>query len=77
MFRNIVLPMQAWLLVQKQCTSCGRSLEKSKKRRPKNGIVKVFCRCGQAFIYDKQTKKYQRVSKHFTKKRRVYSKIDE
>lgn len=53
MFKNIIAPVQAWLMSQGKCVGCGTSLDKGKN--------KITCRkCGRIFLFDPKTKKYQR-----------------
>lgn len=60
MFKNIIAPVQAWLLSRGQCVGCGTPLGKGKQEEKKDGSVKVICKCGRIFIYDPTTKKYRR-----------------
>jgi predicted nucleic acid-binding Zn-ribbon protein len=60
MFKNIIAPVQAWLLSRGQCVGCGMPLDKGKREKRKDGTEKVICKCGRIFIYDKKTKKYRR-----------------
>jgi RNase P subunit RPR2 len=60
MFKNIIAPVQAWLLSRSQCVGCGTPLDKGKKTKRKDKTVKVTCKCGRIFIYDPKTKKYRR-----------------
>jgi len=60
MFKNIIAPVQAWLLFRGQCVGCGMPLKKGKRQDKKDGTEKVICKCGRIFIYDKKTKKYRR-----------------
>ena len=48
MFKNIIAPMQAWLLSQKRCVGCGRELEQKRG----TGFVQVTCPCGRVYMYD-------------------------
>jgi len=59
MFKNVIAPIQAWLLSQGRCVGCGKELS-SGKRVKRNGTEKVTCSCGRIFIYDPKTKKYRR-----------------
>lgn len=60
MFKNVIAPIQTWLLSMGQCVGCGMPL--------KNGTVvsrdeksdKVTCKCGRIFIHDKKSQKYRR-----------------
>lgn len=60
MFKNIIAPIQAWLLATGKCVGCGRLLSKAKREPMSETREKVFCKCGRIFIYDKETKKYRR-----------------
>ncbi len=60
MFKNIIAPIQAWLLSQGMCVGCGMPLKRGQKEKRPDGTVKVTCRCGRIFIYDPKTKKYRR-----------------
>jgi hypothetical protein len=48
MFKNIISPVQAWLISQGKCVGCGRVLEKKAGR----GLVRVTCHCGRMYMYD-------------------------
>jgi hypothetical protein len=56
MFKNVIAPMQAWLLSQGKCVGCGRSLE----TKQGSGMVRVDCSCGRIYMYDPAAKKYRR-----------------
>ncbi|MBI4999170.1 hypothetical protein HZB97_00105 [Candidatus Gottesmanbacteria bacterium] len=56
MFKNIIAPVQAWLLSQGRCVGCGMPLKKAKVGD--NGLV--TCKCGRVFVYDGKTGKYRR-----------------
>lgn len=60
MFKNIIAPVQAWLLSKGKCVGCGTPLDKGKKELRSDGTQKITCRCGRIFIYDLATKKYRR-----------------
>jgi predicted nucleic acid-binding Zn-ribbon protein len=60
MFKNIIAPVQAWLLSKGQCVGCGMPLKKGKKEVKDKDHDKIVCRCGRIFIYDKKDKKYRR-----------------
>jgi len=59
-FKNVIAPIQAWLLSQKRCVGCGRELSIGKEEDRKDGTKKVTCECGRIFILDSKTKKYRR-----------------
>ncbi len=59
MFKNIISPVQAWLLANGQCVGCGTPLDKGEKSKRKDGTHKIVCKCGRIFIQEKN-KKYRR-----------------
>jgi hypothetical protein len=60
MFKNVISPIQAWLLSQGRCVGCGKDLSAGKISDHKFGCKKVVCKCGRIFIFDSKTKKYRR-----------------
>lgn len=58
MFKNIIAPVQAWLLSNGQCVGCGMPLMKGETSTNKSGKTKVICKCGRIFI--KEAGKYRR-----------------
>ena len=60
MFKNIIAPVQAWLLSRGQCVGCGSPLASGIKGKSKQGDSTVTCKCGRIFIYDPETNKYRR-----------------
>ena len=60
MFKNVIAPVQAWLLSRGQCAGCGTPLAKGKRQKHNKTSDRVTCKCGRIFIYDKKTKKYRR-----------------
>lgn len=56
MFKNIIAPVQAWLLSQGRCVGCGMPLKKGKVED--EGLV--TCKCGRVFVYEAKTGKYRR-----------------
>jgi predicted nucleic acid-binding Zn-ribbon protein len=60
MFRNVLAPVQAWLLSQGRCVGCGMDLSDGKKTTTPKG-EKITCnKCGRIFIKDSATAKYRR-----------------
>ncbi len=58
MFKNVIAPMQAWLLSQGKCVGCGKLLP-----APKDiGTVRVTCGCGRIYVYDPQSNKFRRAT---------------
>lgn len=60
MFKNIIAPMQAWLLSQGRCVADGKPLSESKRDKRKDGTIKVTHSCGRIYVYDSKTDKYRR-----------------
>lgn len=58
MFKNIISPVQAWLLSQGRCVGCGRELPKQKGQ----GLIKISCQCGRVYMYDGAAHKYRRAT---------------
>ena len=59
MIKNLIAPIQAWLLSQKRCVGCGTALSKG-VRKSVRGQTTVTCQCGRIFIYDDTKKTYRR-----------------
>lgn len=53
MFKNLISPVQAWLLSQGKCVGCGTPLSKGKKVGNK-----IICKCKR--IYIQEDGKYRR-----------------
>ncbi len=64
MFKNIIAPMQAWLLSQGKCVGCGRLLEKKEglPAQAGTGRIQVTCVCGRVYMYDMSGKKFRRAT---------------
>jgi len=60
MFKNVIAPIQAWLLSQGKCVADGQSLEKTRRIKRKDGTFKVIHSCGRIYIYNPKTKNYRR-----------------
>jgi len=61
MFKNVIAPIQAWLLSQGKCVGCGSSLTDGSKSKFKKDYEKVTCqKCGRIYIHDLKTKKFRR-----------------
>ncbi len=58
MFKNIIGPVQAWLLSQGKCVGCGRELEKKQGK----GIARVTCHCGRVYMYDSGAGSFRRAT---------------
>lgn len=59
MFKNLISPIQAWLLSQGRCVGCGESISKGSKKNI-NGLTTVTCRCGRIFVHDIVKDTYRR-----------------
>jgi predicted nucleic acid-binding Zn-ribbon protein len=60
MFKNVIAPIQAWLLSQGRCVGCGKPLSGGKREKHVGGNQKVTCSCGRIYIYNPKTKTYRR-----------------
>lgn len=60
MFKNIIAPVQAWLLARGKCVGCGIDLRSGRREKKKDGMEKVICKCGRIFIYEPKSRKYRR-----------------
>lgn len=60
MFKNVIAPVQAWLLSRGQCVGCSLPLKQGYWEKRPNGTAKVTCKCGRIFIYTENTQKYRR-----------------
>ncbi|OGE71031.1 hypothetical protein A2617_01120 [Candidatus Daviesbacteria bacterium RIFOXYD1_FULL_41_10] len=60
MLKNMISPIQAWLISQGRCVGCGKPLDKMKSEAWKNDTKKVTCECGRIFVYNNKTKVYRR-----------------
>ena len=60
MFKNVISPIQAWLLSQARCVGCGRELSIAKKSLFKSGSEKVTCQCGRIYVHDLKSASFRR-----------------
>ena len=60
MFKNVISPIQAWLMSQGRCVGCGTPLSLALHKNLKDGTEKVTCKCGRIFVYDPKKKVYRR-----------------
>lgn len=60
MFKNLIAPVQAWLLSRGQCVGCGMPLEKGAKKSFSKDHQQVTCKCGRIYIYNTPSKRYRR-----------------
>ncbi|KKU03040.1 MAG: hypothetical protein UX52_C0005G0013 [Candidatus Amesbacteria bacterium GW2011_GWA1_46_35] len=60
MFKNVIAPVQAWLLSQGRCVGCGTDLSLGKSIKHSKG-TKIICKkCSRIFIKESETDKYRR-----------------
>jgi hypothetical protein len=59
MFKNLISPIQAWLLSQGRCVGCGEELSRGRAKMIR-GQTTVTCRCGRIFIKNLSTDTYRR-----------------
>jgi len=59
MIKNLISPIQAWLVSQGRCVGCGTPLKNGETKEVK-GKVTVTCKCGRIFIHDTSNNKYRR-----------------
>lgn len=55
MIKNLISPIQAWLLSQGRCVGCGTPLSKGKTKKVKSNTT-VTCQCGRIFIKEAKGK---------------------
>ncbi|MBU2052036.1 hypothetical protein KKH13_02410 [Patescibacteria group bacterium] len=60
MFKNVIAPVQAWLLSRGQCVGCGTPLTKGRVTAKTSSREKISCKCGRIFIHETKTNKYRR-----------------
>ncbi len=58
--KNIIAPIQQWLLTNKQCVGCGMPLAKAKRETKNKSEEKITCKCGRIYIYEVKTINYRR-----------------
>lgn len=59
MFKNLISPIQLWLLSQGRCVGCGDMLSHGKISH-NHGLDLVTCRCGRIFVHDVKKNSYRR-----------------
>lgn len=56
MFKNVIAPIQAWLLSQGKCVGCGTPLSQGKTKKVKLGEQITCKKCGRIFIKSSEGK---------------------
>jgi predicted nucleic acid-binding Zn-ribbon protein len=59
MFKNVIAPIQAWLMSQGKCVGCGMPLSQASSKKHKYGEM-VTCKCGRIYIKNSKNKTYRR-----------------
>lgn len=59
MLKNIIAPVQAWLISQKRCAGCGMPLAQGIKGK-KGRLSTLTCRCKRVYVFDDTKKTYRR-----------------
>lgn len=59
MLKNIIAPVQAWLLSQNRCVGCGTPLASGQKLKGKNSEI-IKCKCKRMYVLDAAKKLYRR-----------------
>lgn len=60
MFKNVIYPIQVWLLSQGRCVGCGKSLANAKVKKRKDSQEQATCVCRRVYVFNPKTKKYRR-----------------
>lgn len=58
MFKNMIAPVQAWLLSQGRCVGCGMPLGKATKQQGNKATSDnmITCKCGRVYVEEKNGK---------------------
>jgi predicted nucleic acid-binding Zn-ribbon protein len=60
MLKNVIAPIQAWLMSQGRCVGCGKELTEAKHEKFGKNQEKATCSCGRIFIKNLSSKQYRR-----------------
>ncbi len=60
MLKNVIAPIQAWLMSQGRCVADGQPLSTGKREKMKDGTFKVTHTCGRIFIFNPKSNTYRR-----------------
>lgn len=60
MFKNVIAPIQAWLIAQGKCVGCGTPLSQGKSKKHAKGDLITCNKCGRIFIKESKNGKYRR-----------------
>jgi len=60
-FKQLIEPIQMWLLGNGRCVGCGKEITKSAKVSKKNAAEDILtCECSRVYIFDKKRATYRR-----------------
>ncbi|MBI4058375.1 hypothetical protein HY408_01275 [Candidatus Gottesmanbacteria bacterium] len=59
MLKNLLSPVQSWLLNQGRCVGCGTPLNKAKKTMHNQKDTRT-CKCSRVYVYNPNEKTYRR-----------------
>lgn len=60
MIKNVIAPVQAWLLSRGQCVGCGTKLRSGNHKKGVGGLTQVTCTCKRVFLFDQKKNSYRR-----------------
>lgn len=60
MLKNIIAPVQAWLLSQRRCVGCGTPLSQGQTGKNALKQTTITCKCKRVYLYDAAKKIYRR-----------------
>lgn len=60
MFKNVIAPIQAWLIAQGKCVGCGTPLAQGKSTKHAKGEMVTCNKCSRIFIKESKNGKYRR-----------------
>ena len=60
MLKNVIAPIQAWLLSRGQCVGCGTPLVKGSIVKKDENMDKITCKCGRIYIHDNKAHIFRR-----------------
>lgn len=60
MFKDMIAPVQAWLISQGRCVGCGTPLAAGSVKKRQDGFNQVRCKCGRVFLKDPKKITYRR-----------------
>ena len=58
--KQLIAPIQAWLLSRGQCVGCGMPLSKAARKQRSDGKLQITCKCKRVYILDPEKNQYRR-----------------